>query len=215
MFNWIIVIGGIIFLWYLRSKKKKGRTRPKAALTKATQPAPVKESPLGEIDMEKFNAAFEKNRHKPAPRVTVSIEVNRDPLTEKIGELHKMASQHKGNNWSVAIESLREAKILVQSRRNDYPIEHHLRLPLFLQQAGDMKGAKAEFDFLLNQSWHPHEEAKIYDKMRLAYQREGDYENAIVYGCMYAAMEFGSDKAREEYMTKHIGPLYRKAQKAK
>jgi len=147
--------------------------------------------------------------------VTVSVVVSKSPEAERISTLNKLASENKGVDWSKAIECLREAKSLVQSRRNDYPIEHHLRLPLFLQQAGDMKGAKAEFDFLLGQSWHPHEEAKIYDKMRLAYQREGDYENAIVYGSMYAAMEFGNEKDKDEYMAKRITPLYKKAQKSK
>ncbi len=133
---------------------------------------------------------------------------------QRIRELHKQATRYKGNNWEKAITCLREAQQLMPTVITEYPVSQYLRLPLFLQQAGRMKEAKKEFEKLLDMEMfsHPHLVATVYDKMRLAYQREKDYKNAVTYGMMYAEIEFLNETDKNQYIEKTIQPLFTKAQ---
>lgn len=121
--------------------------------------------------------------------VTASIVVNRNPLDERISELHKQATAYKGDNWDAAIACLREASDLMR-QSNGYPTERWTRLPVFLQQAGRFEEAMAEFERLLTEvesriatefdhqsehvrTMHVHGEyARIYDKIRMVCQRQ-------------------------------------------
>lgn len=115
-------------------------------------------------------------------------------------ELVKEATQkHKEKNLSRAISCLREAYELMAKSSVSYPIETYLRLPLYLQQDGRYADAVAEFEKLINNTQanigkeFSHisirkqdglaamERATIFDKMRLAAQREKQFVHAVYY----------------------------------
>lgn len=76
-----------------------------------------------------------------------------------------------------------------------------------------MDEAVEEFKALLAMPFHPHQIGKVYDKMRLAYQREEDFKNAAVCAASYAAIEFINEADRDAYSDKVVAPLYEKAMK--
>jgi len=85
-----------------------------------------------------------------------------------------------------AIQALREAIALMDQEkaqsRIEYSIEHYLRLPLYLQEAGRPRDAWVEFNNLLISHPEPGNLAMTYDKMRLFLQREGSNDRAITFG---------------------------------
>lgn len=117
-------------------------------------------------------------------------------LEERIRRLSLQATELKDSDINAAIACLVEAQALAEESDIDYPPAWWLRLPLFLQRAGRMAEAQSEFDRQLravpaNVSKHfshvPKEKhewlaagtyATIYDKLRLAWKREGDAERA-------------------------------------
>jgi tetratricopeptide (TPR) repeat protein len=119
---------------------------------------------------------------------------------ERAGELLKEATQKKNNDdWNGAINCLREAYKQIAQTKISYPIETYLRLPLYLQQAGRYTESFDEFEKLLKNL--PAKIAKefshiskqeqdgliameasvIYDKMRLASQRENQFTYSVYY----------------------------------
>lgn len=127
--------------------------------------------------------------------------------------LHKEATQHKKDEeWDEAIQKLKAARKVAYGSKTTYPVRKHLRLPLYLQQAGRMDEAVKEFKKMLRGDYPsvPDSETMfwiqrgiIYDKMRLAYQREAMHDEAAVseaysYLCdAYGTMQ-GNSHDREE-----------------
>ncbi|MDR0441572.1 MAG: hypothetical protein LBI59_11450, partial [Candidatus Accumulibacter sp.] len=122
---------------------------------------------------------------------------------ERITELHRQATQLKNSGrWTDAIEALHEAQTRMRASGAVGTIETWGRLPLYLQRTGLFEEAMAEFRRLLDEvparmerefgHWPKrfhcgfcHRERQvIYDKMRLACQRQGLFENAKKYSEM-------------------------------
>jgi len=115
---------------------------------------------------------------------------------ETSGLLRQATAFRDGGDITTAIACLKEAQRRMMTSKVSYPCESWLRLPLYLQAAGRFEEAKAEFEFLLNdakpriQREFAHQFPRcqkmlthavlstIYDKMRLAYTREGLMEEA-------------------------------------
>lgn len=119
---------------------------------------------------------------------------------ERSSGLLKEATQKKDEkDMEGAISCLREAYMLMAQSTISYPIETFLRLPLYLQQAGRYVEATVEFESLLSNTsakiakefshvptkkqdgLAAMERAIIFDKMRLAAQREKQFVYAGYY----------------------------------
>ncbi|MFA7269845.1 MAG: hypothetical protein WC073_10915 [Sterolibacterium sp.] len=117
---------------------------------------------------------------------TVTVQVN--PPDEEFMRLSREATEaKKAKDWGRAIDCLRQIKDRVLAS-GDFP--SCMRLPLFLQQAGRFDEAMAEFNLLIQQtkpridrefahalpsvrrSVVASTRMRIYDKMRLACQRQ-------------------------------------------
>lgn len=73
------------------------------------------------------------------------------PADDRIAELHRTATKYKENKeWDKAIECLLESRKIERTMETQYPISHFLRLPLFLQQAGQFSESMREFQQLLD-----------------------------------------------------------------
>ena len=76
-------------------------------------------------------------------------EISASPLTEdqlQVRELNKRATEIKATDIHGAVQCIKEAHDI--ARRNGdfgHPMEFWLRLPLFLQQAGEMEAAEVVF----------------------------------------------------------------------
>lgn len=135
--------------------------------------------------------------------VTITLVSNYDA---ELAELEMQATEFKkAKDWNSAIECLQKAR-LWRGTGTD-------RLPLFLQQAGRFDEAMAEFNLLLDevdancmamfghqpdfiqQGQSLHMRAAIYDKMRLACQRE----KRIVEAKQYATISDDFSKRSLEY----------------
>lgn len=90
-----------------------------------------------------------------------------------------------------AISTLRDAYKAISKTEISYPVDTFIRLPLYLQEAGDGFAAWREFNEILRGGYHrapsdktliPMEQSTIYDKMRLFLQREGQPALATAYG---------------------------------
>lgn len=135
--------------------------------------------------------------------VTLKYEVSvreRTASEERASELLKLATQKKNEkDLDGAITCLRQAYNLMAQSNLSYPIETYLRLPLYLQQAGHYTDSIAEFERLLRNApakiakdfSHISEQEQnglsamqlsaIYDKMRLASQRQKQFTHAVYY----------------------------------
>lgn len=130
---------------------------------------------------------------------TVTVQVN--PPDEEFTRLSREATEaKKANDWDRAIDCLRQIKERVLAN-GDFP--SCTRLPLFLQQAGRFDEAMEEFNLLIHQTKpridrefsHALPYARrsvvasslmrIYDKMRLACQREKRHDDADRYARLY------------------------------
>lgn len=119
---------------------------------------------------------------------------------ERSSELLKDATKKKDEkDLDGAISCLREAYKLMAQSTISYPIETFLRLPLYLQQAGRYAEAVEEFEKLLRNApakiakefshvsakrqngLAAMERATIFDKMRLAAQREKQFVYSAYY----------------------------------
>jgi len=115
---------------------------------------------------------------------------------QESSDLMKQATQLQGEDIQTAVDALRKAQKLLG---NGHPILAHLRLPLYLQKAGLYEESIIEFKKLLKKSprrnsskfsHQPKETQKyfialergvIYNKMRLAAEREGRLDDAKKY----------------------------------
>lgn len=115
---------------------------------------------------------------------------------QESSDLMKQATQLQGEDIQAAVGALRKAQKLLG---NGHPILAHLRLPLYLQKAGLYEESVTEFKKLLKKSpqrnsskfsHQPKETQKyfialergvIYDKMRLAAERESRLDDAKKY----------------------------------
>lgn len=131
-------------------------------------------------------------------------------VEQRIWKLNKQATELKGVDWDTAITCLAEAQKMRPHVPTKYTIAEYLRLPVFLQQAGRMAEAEVEFKKLLSQFDRAHEIQAIYDKMRMAYQREKRFDEAAVFGVMELAYGFIEGEASwERFMQRHEENLSR------
>jgi tetratricopeptide (TPR) repeat protein len=104
----------------------------------------------------------------------------------------KVTALKKSGDMDGAISLLRVLKEKYRLDSDEHSVSKHLRLPLYLQKAGRWREALIEFEALLDEDapLSPHievrimEQSTIHDKMRLAYQRQGDNDTAITYGIL-------------------------------
>lgn len=124
-----------------------------------------------------------------------------DGKAHAVSELSKRATELKrAGKMDEAVAVLRQVRALLPHSFHTVTPEAWLRLPMFLQQAGQFDEAAREFDWLLSvvDGWvlkdcpdskpetqkafaHAHR-AAIYDKMRVAYKRQGMVREANEYG---------------------------------
>lgn len=149
--------------------------------------------------------------------LTTEIVVNRDLLDDDISRLHREATVHKeSKEWSKAVACLQQANELMIQSSVSYGTERWLRLPTFLQQAGDMHEAGAVFQWLMTdlerrvnkefghassnvQAVFKHSSAAlIYDKWRLAWKREKRADKADFYAGLVAEQQELENHYREK-----------------
>lgn len=140
---------------------------------------------------------------QPIGDLPVRLEVVRPgspaDLAFQAADLQKEATAlHDNGQLEEAIRRLRDAARIDP----DQLIARALRLPLWLQEAGRIDDARAEFEALIadvprrvavsiprrkdRRSIEHAELAAIYDKMRLAYKREGRLDEAEAFGLLAA-----------------------------
>jgi hypothetical protein len=138
------------------------------------------------------------NEHRTWERKPAKIETSGSttttwyestPAEEHVRLLNLEATQLKESDIDLAIDYLRRARALALAIDAVQTTEWHLRLPLFLQQAGRMDEAVDEFEILLagfDRFGTPNPQtsnlskeyfrnvylATVYDKLRLAWKRE-------------------------------------------
>lgn len=120
---------------------------------------------------------------------TVTVQVS--PPDEELRRLNREATEAKKiKDWERAVVCLQLARERMRDSTCSHTLESWLRLPIFLQQAGRFDEAMAEFNLLI-QDTKPRIDRelahalpyarrfsiasslmRIYDKMRLACQRE-------------------------------------------
>ncbi len=155
-----------------------------------------------------------------APDINLTWEVScreKTPSEEKSSELLREATRRKENkDLDGAIECLREAYALMEQSDLSHTIETYLRLPLYLQQAGHYKESILEFEKLLTNApnaiarefghltkqeqgyFSAMRLATIYDKMRLASQREKYFSHAVCYQVLSKAIRATSWQLKDE-----------------
>lgn len=145
--------------------------------------------------------------------LTYEVVVNKDPIDEQIAALHREATTYKGNDWHAAVNCLKQADALMRKQKGCYTIERWLRLPVFLQQAGQFKESVKIFERLIKETparvkresrskasaalieYGIHLSLKhIYDKMRMAYKRE----KLTVEAAQYADLSLEHTKQADE-----------------
>lgn len=153
-------------------------------------------------------------------------------IDQKIDDLHREATRHKKTDLEQAILCLKKAKRLMKEDDGRL-IDQWLRLPLFLQKAGRFDEAMLEFERILK-NVRPRvikqlgfiqqptridlcacsEYFKIYDKMRLACEREKLPKRAIEYQLLYehhkkihAELSVKLDQENKEEYERHLSHL--------
>ncbi len=147
--------------------------------------------------------------------------------------LLKKATELKSSDINKSIDLLKQAYIEISKTSTNYSIETFLRLPLYLQAAHRSEEAIIEFNNLLENGYPnqlklkdiiPMEHSRIYDKMRLFYQREKQNEKAISYGLysilldclgLYLQKRIKELEANKNiiFIKQRITPLLKKAKK--
>ena len=126
-----------------------------------------------------------------------------DNIPDRIAALHRQATQYKDiKDWDNAVACLREAATLAPQSGVCYSAAHYARLPVILQQAGKFDESIQIFERLLagvealmakhfghqpksTQKMLSHATyATIYDKMRLACQRQKLPEKVSEYAAL-------------------------------
>lgn len=127
--------------------------------------------------------------------------------------LREATAQKDANNLEYAILFLRRAYEEIRETENEYPITTFLRLPLYLHQAKRFDEAWSEFGKLLNygypnesraKSLIAYDKGKIYDKMRLCSQREGNFDLAVKYGIFAELYTIIADIKQKRYRKKDV-----------
>lgn len=113
------------------------------------------------------------------------------PELSKADRLLKEATaKKKSGNIKGAVETLRASYKILSKHSVFYPIQTYLRLPLYLQEAGEKDEAWGEFNELImwvnakprySPEVTPMEQSIVWDKMRLFLQREGNNDYAVQY----------------------------------
>jgi len=127
------------------------------------------------------------------PGITLKAQMyirERNEVEQRIWELNRKASDLKDADLNAAIACLAEAQPLRPTVPTEYGVLEYLRLPLFLQKAGRMPEAMIEFGKLLKQFDRAHDLEVIYDKLRLAHQREKLHDRAVKYGALTLAYRY-------------------------
>jgi len=129
------------------------------------------------------------NRSTPMPP---SATGNSTAGQLKADELFKQAAAHKDQgDLEGAIRLLHDAYDRVCRANAMFPVEDFLRLPMYLQMAGRPREAWQEFNDLLFQGYPNQsrdisliakDRAKVFDKMRLFLEADGQMEVATVFG---------------------------------
>lgn len=174
---WIIVAAVVLFLVYRLARGS--RSSRKRAYAKNT---PYRGTLKSESDVEL--------------KYEVSVR-EKTQSEERASELLKEATRLKDEqDIDGAVSCLREAYDLINQSPIIYPTKTFLRLPLYLQQGGRYREAIHEFTRLLDNAPEriagefshiakkeqngllAMDRSTIFDKMRLAAQREKEYSNA-------------------------------------
>ena len=105
--------------------------------------------------------------------------------------LKEATAKKKTGDLQSAIKLLREAYEISRKEQIELGIKDYLRLPMYLQEAGENDQAWKELNNLLTRQYlYPHinasirtiEHSAIYDAMRLFLQRENKNEKAVAFG---------------------------------
>ena len=162
-----------------------------------------------------------------------NIVIEYSCIDDSADKLLRMATEYKTDDINKAIDYLKKAYIEIAKTKTEYSVETFLRLPLYLQEANKSNEALIEFNNLLNNGYPnehrikiliPMHQARIYDKLRLFWQREKQPVKAISYGVysiLLDALGLYRQKRKEElnfikdkaHIIDRIIPLYKKAQK--
>lgn len=140
-------------------------------------------------------------------------------MAHVISDLNKRATALKrAGDLAGAVDALRQVRALLPHSFSTVTPEAWLRLPLFLQQVGQFDEAAREFGWLLSivDEWtaadHPEEKqsvrdafahasrATIYDKMRVAYKREGRANEARDFGVLAQKHSSAHDRFLRAWM---------------
>lgn len=159
------------------------------------------------------------------------VEVSNIDLTAN--NFLKAASNNKYNDINKSIDLLKKSYEEIAKTKIAYPIDTYLRLPMYLQAANRQEEALIEFNNLLVNGYPnqlklkeiiPFEHSKIYDKMRLFFQREKQNEKAISYGLYSIILDCqglylqkrveGLENIKNiDFLKARITPLLKKAKK--
>ncbi|MBY0525631.1 MAG: hypothetical protein K2R98_19655 [Gemmataceae bacterium] len=159
------------------------------------------------IEVRPAVAATPPTAAPPPPPLPPAAPIDVTPTYRKADELLEQAGFRKdAGDLDDAIALLREAFAAVGQAKAMFPVETFLRLPMYLHQAGKKKEAWEEFHHLLfkgypNQSRNVGflalDRAKIFDKMRLFLEHEGQAQLAAVFG-VFSLVCKGINLYREE-----------------
>jgi hypothetical protein len=218
---WSLLIGSVLLIfWGVRRFRRQRAT----ALSSPPKSRVVYEQPLWKVEDDSMT-------------LKASIVVSQSKIDERISNLHKTATAAKEIDWPKAIASLREASELMRKSDGLYPNERWTRYPVFLQQASRFDEAMEEFSKLigetedriaresegtncsaLNRKMLVHAAYEhIYDKMRMACQRQKLPDQAAKYAALKDQHRAKYDElvplVEEEH--RKIVEAYRKKQEAR
>ena len=121
-----------------------------------------------------WSKLFKKKKTLAGGALQYSISVREDTEDEKKSrELLKQATQkHDKKDFMGAVEDLRSAYELMAKSSVVHPIATYLRLPLYLQKAGEFEESMIEFDKLRQRTRDSRDIQVIKNKIQLATKRE-------------------------------------------
>jgi hypothetical protein len=147
-------------------------------------------------------------------RIEAQLQVRQKTAEEQtIWELNRKASELKETNLSAAIAYLAEAQVMRPTVPHEYSASEYLRLPVFLQQDGRMAEAEDEFQKIIRLFKGGYDRANIYDKMRMAYQREKRFDEAVSFGVMAIACEIIGIQHRGKHEESNLKRLLKEHEK--
>lgn len=125
--------------------------------------------------------------------LTGTVFVNRSKVNEEISELLKEATDAKAANPEAAVAILRKAYRKMRRTKTHYGVQTFLRLPMYLQAAGQGQEALDELDRLFRdgcpnsiggERFRLMEQAAVLDKKRLVLQRQKAVREAVPVGVL-------------------------------